>query len=492
MLQPSASPGLQRPATAASGTPAASRRSDPDSSPLLSLGNVPRPPSGNVAAVGRASGLAPYSMALDQAQLLVALLGRYRRALDPDYALPLDLDQQRAVDTFYAKRTALLGMALREVNPSPSSTHAAPALDDCRVPAEVFQRLLAGSSGLVVGTPHAGAAAKQVLIDTMGTLRRLGVDTLYLDKVQSDVHQPDLDVLYHSGRMPPALDRFLAHVDYDPMLEPAVASGGTYRALVDAATGAGVRVVALDLLTSFHLRGADALEDVRRQGHPDIRPPLFNYVATMRIQEHRRSLPPVPGQRRWLALVDAKCAGDLNGNAGLAARLDVPSLLVQGVPCGGDETVRAGHDPGRALPQDATNMGGELQCGYLLKVPQRGGRRPSEAAEPCSAEQARAARTLRATINGCAQRLDRIGTCQLLTLDSGGHLLVHRSGDRSLVAQRIERADGGGLRLQLAATSDPQRWSVLDREFSDLTAFCAALDTLLERVADTSPPRSAE
>ncbi len=461
------------------------RDSSSDALPVLGIDNAP-PPDG-YAAVEQAIPAELHALTPEQGKLLDAVQREYRRALHPDYAFPsgkLSAPQQRAIDTFHRERTALVAAALHPF-PAGNTWREAPALDDCRTAAEVFKRLFAHSAGLVVATPRTGTAAKQVLIQNMIELRNLGVDTLYMDHLQSDVHQADLDALPHSNGLPPALDQFLAGIDYDPLIPASALPGSTYRDLVLAAIRAGLRVVALDQTTSYYLKGAEVPEHLHRQRDMDLRSLVFNHVASHRIKQDRRALPPTPGQRRWMAVVPPRSAGRFNGVDGVAGRCNALSISVQGVPVSPDAATRAGHDPGRPLSPDATGEGGFEQCHRLLTVPQLGGRKPQNTPGPCTAEQAKATREQQEAVKGCADRLDRIGTYDLLTLSSGAHLLVHRSSNRRLVDQPIVRTAGGGFLVQLAPTADLSRWSHAAGEFATLDALCAALETQLERV----PPR---
>jgi hypothetical protein len=214
----------------------------------------------------------------------------------------------------------------------------------------------------------------------------------------------------------------------------------------------------------------------------DLRSLVFNHVALHRIKQDRRALPPTPGKGRWMAVVPPRSAGRFNGVDGVAGRCNALSISVQGVPVSPDAATRAGHDPGRPLSPDATGEGGVEQCHGLLTVPQLGGRKPQNTPGPCTAGQAKATREQQEAVKGCADRLNRIGTYDLLTLPSGAHLLVHRSSNRRLVVQPIVRTADGGFLLQLAPTADPSRWSHVAGEFATLDALCAALETQLERV----------
>lgn len=484
MLQALASLG-QRLLKTAHADSAPSPRPDTDGPRLLSLANTPAGYGGvpELPAAQDAHPLSRYSVTPVQALLLVELLRGSRRALDPDYAQQLIPEEHAALTAFYAKRTQLLGVALRDpaIAPPPARSHAVPALEDCRNGRDILKRLLANSHGLVVGAANVGSAGKQLLIDNMDLLRKRGVDTLYLDHLQGDVHQGDLDLLQREGRLTPALARFLT--DLDSIHTAHVGTPYTYRALVEAACRAGLRVVALDLAVSYHLKGAEAPDELRRQERSDIRAKVFSHVATARIQHHRRGLPVLPGQRRWVALMGSSGAGVFNGNAGVAARLGMPSLRVEEVPAGRSEKMRAGYDPGRSLPPGLTDSGGELQCDHLFKVPRQGLTAvPEPSPEPCRAPEAEMARRLRAAVAGCAEDLSRIGTYRLVEMGPGAHVLVHRSNRGHLVAQRIVPVKGGGLRLQLAQDAHAARWGHVEQVFPTLDTLRQALSTGLEEV----------
>ncbi len=457
---------------------------------LLMLANAP----GNSTVALRAprvvtpDPLLAYAMTAEEAQQIVQLQRLSPRALDPDYALPAvpheaERDREfQALQTFYARRTQLIKAALSDAGARhlPEFPRIRPDLSRCHEPAQVLERLLKKNPGLVVG--HVG---KRLLAENMKQLRRLGVDTLYLDDLQADMHQPLLDRLTRTGEMPKELSRLLAERDHHHMHEST--SGNTYLALVTAARREGLRLVALDLATSVHLKGAVAPDERPPLPAADLRARVFSHVASARIQHDRQALPPVPegaGPRRWVALVNNAGAGIFNGNPGLAARLAVPSLRVEESPAG---KLRAGYDPGRSLAGLALQENGELQCDHLLKVRQYGHRPvPADTPEPCGVAQAADARELRAAIAGCADDLARVGTYRVVRVAADDpqrstHALVHRSHTGALVGQRIVPV-AGGLRLQLPDAVDADRWGHMARPFSDLSAMRMALSTRLEEV----------
>ena len=456
---------------------------------LLELRNAPSPgaysgpPPVPVERAGPAvDPLAVYEMPPPHASVLVDLLNQSRRALDPDYCMSLAPSEQAALDHFYSARTALIANITAGYPAQltvPGTARAWPDISDCRTQKDVLAKILAASPGVVIAEAHWMRSSKRLLSDHADTLRRLGVDTLYLEHLQT-IHQCDLDRHHQTGRMPPALSRFLAQQDAGHMTD--VRHGGGFMNLVKKAQRAGIRVVALDLMTSYHLRGATFAE-TGREDATALRVQVFNGVATRRIahdQHLRAASAPLPAGtvRRWVALVGNSHAGSFNGIAGVADRLGVASLRVEDAPAG-QGGLRAGFDPGRTVQPRVLSTGGDVQCDYLIKVPCPG-RAIAQTAEPCTATQARDARQLRVAMGRCAADLHRAGRYRVVQVEAGVHVLVHRSNNGELVAQRIVPVAGGGVRLQLAADADPVRWERVARPFSDLDQLKTALSTLLD------------
>lgn len=450
----------------------------------------------NTEASARAAGAAPsptaagapsdplagYEMPPPQARILVDLLNQSRRALDPDYGMSLSPHEQAALDHFYSARTALIAnvtSGCRRELPVSGAVRAWPDISGCRTQKQILKRILAASPGVIIAEAHWMRASKQLLTDHLHALRRLGVDTVYLEHLQK-IHQHDLDRHHLTGQMTPGLSRFLAAQDAGHMTD---AHHAGFMVLVKAAQRAGIRVVALDLMTSYHLRGA-AFADTGREDATVMRVKVFNGVATQRIA-HDQHLRAASGSgRRWVALMGNSHAGSYNGIAGVADRLGVPSLRVE--DAGADQgTLLAGFDPGRTLPTSALSAGGDIQCDYLIKVP-LAGHSGARTPDPCTAPEARAARQLRVAMGRCTVDLHRAGSYRLVEVEPGEHVLVHRSSSGELVAQRIVAVEGGGLRLQLAEAANPARWTHLDKPFADLAQLRSALNTLLDEVPHTT------
>lgn len=322
----------------------------------------------------------------DRAEVVADLHHQYGKALYDDFQMPPGSNERIALDYFCSKRAQLVDAALTHPKRA-SRTRDCPDLAPARCQADLLRQLLENARGLVLGEVHAQQGSKRLLIDHMALLRHLGVDTLYMEHLQADLHQDDLDQLHRNHVYTGALDRFLAQQDHGHGTRAA--SGATFRNVIDAALKAGVRVVALDLMSSYHLHGVKV-----PAGHPeetglDLRIKLFNHVAALRIRQDQQDQVGKPGPQRWVALVGNAHAGTFNGIAGIAERLEVASLRIEDTNPSWSDALKAGHDPGRTVEPDAWRAGGELQCDYLLKVSVTPGRDQRESPAPCTASEAR-------------------------------------------------------------------------------------------------------
>ncbi|MGY8562437.1 membrane-targeted effector domain-containing toxin [Paracidovorax citrulli] len=327
-----------------------------------------------------------FALPADRAAVVADLHHQYGKALYDDFQMPPGSPERVALDNFCSKRAHLVDAALTRPMRA-SRTRDCPDLAPARRQADLLRQLLGNAKGLVLGEVHAQQGSKRLLIDHMALLRHLGVDTLYMEHLQADLHQADLDQLHRHGIHTGALKRFLAEQDHGHHMQ--VESGNTFSNVVDAAFNAGIRVVALDLMSSYHLHGVKV-----PAGHPeetglDLRTKLFNHVAALRIRQDQLDQVGKPGPQRWVALVGNAHAGTFNGIAGIAERLEVASLRMEDTNPSWSDALKVGHDPGRTVEPDAWRAGGELQCDYLLKVPVTPGRDQRETPAPCTASEAR-------------------------------------------------------------------------------------------------------
>lgn len=328
--------------------------------------------------------LQQFALPSGHVQVLVPLMQKYRRLLDSQYAMPLrDRDERRAIESFFTTRAQLVDAALCDPAQALGVRRPWPDLSPPPSHAELLERLYQYSNGLVIGENHAAQGSKRLLIDHMAELRSLGVTTLYLEHLQSDLHQGDLDRLRVSGTLSPALARFLDSQDMGHHTHAA--SGGTFRALVQAAAESGIRVVALDLMASYHLGGAQGTAGLDSL---ELRIKVMNHVAVQRIQHDQRQQRANAPVQRWVALVGDAHAGDFNDTVGLGERLGVPSLRVEDISPSFSQRVRVGCDQVRTVPGSLGRSDGTVQCDYLLQMPALDGRARESTPGPCSAAEA--------------------------------------------------------------------------------------------------------
>ncbi|MGH8043413.1 MAG: membrane-targeted effector domain-containing toxin [Stenotrophomonas sp.] len=299
------------------------------------------------------------------------MLRQGRRALDPDYAVYVPgadkpTPGQDALGAFYDARSRLMQAVARGGAADAAPVQPAwPPIDACRTRKQLLKTLLAASPGLVVAATPASRASKRLLIEKMPLLFNLGVRTLYVQPLQHDLHQADLDLLHATGTLPPALGSFLDELDGWQMTDRA--ANATYREVVAAASRAGLRIVALDLMASAHLKGVES--GVGTPASPvETRARVGSHVAVKRIEHDQGQRAGAPGPSGWVALVDTTHAGTFNGIAGIAARLGIPSLRVEDVHDANAPRLEAGIDPGLSVPAPTLRAQGHLRCDYLLNV----------------------------------------------------------------------------------------------------------------------------
>lgn len=437
-------------------------------------------PAASGPSTPRSDPLAPFLIPAKEARILLGLLRASRRALDPDYLLRPGSLEQHAQELFYRTRTALLAEIRTAPVPAPPHGTTTPTLDDCPLQADILRRLLTASPGLIVAEANASRAGKQLLIQNMPVLRALGVDTLYLDQLQCDLHQKHLNSLHRTGSLSPEVEHFMRLIDTGHMTDAR--GGNTYMAVLEAANRAGLRVVALDQMTSYHLKGAADELDSPHESAGDLRARVFSHVAAQRITHDQQQRGHLSGIRRWVALLSNGYAGSINGIAGVGPRLRIPTLRVEDADASENNQLRAGFDPGRTIPPGPLTHSGDMQCDYLLKVPMPGPGGLHSTPEPCGAQQAQSARRRRTAIAACSADLSRIGTYRLIASGAGEQLLVYRSGTGELVAQRIAATATGGLRLQPADVADTDSTVTPPGEFRDLDHLRQMLSRRMEEV----------
>lgn len=189
-----------------------------------------------------------------------------------------------------------------------------------QTPGEYLSSLLQTFDGICIGEYHNQPISKQLLINNMKTLKKEGVELLFLEHLFYNTSiQEQLDAYFFqkSPQLPPLLearlrqmDRGFSHYSAEPKKIPQ------FFDLVIAAKEAGIRVIGIDTSLSyrcgydiFGAQGTDRLYGM-------------NYAAT-KIIEHEAA------GKKYIALVGALHACQAENVQGLNHLLGIPSVLIQ-------------------------------------------------------------------------------------------------------------------------------------------------------------------
>lgn len=195
---------------------------------------------------------------------------------------------------------------------------------------EILKSLFDHTRGVIIGESHNHASSKKLLINNMEFLAKEKVKVLYLEHLQTDLHQGDLNTFFATGNMPAPLKDFLNTQDLGHRVNSTTY---TYTQLVREAQRHGIRIQALDCVASYH---PDALKG---QSVINPRVEIMNYGASQIIRNDQTFYP-----RRWIALTGSGHANTYEGIPGLAELEGAISVRVEDVLPG--SLVGLWHDPG--------------------------------------------------------------------------------------------------------------------------------------------------
>ena len=176
--------------------------------------------------------------------------------------------------------------------------------------------------GIVIAEAHSDTTSKQFIIENMDFLVRSKVKVLYMEHLQTDLHQRFLDVFSKTGKMAPALHDFLKHLDLGNRIDKT--SIYNYRHLVHLAQRRGIEVKALDCVASYNSKGLSHSDSI------SPRHELMNYGAHQIISKNIAK----EGQHRWIALVGNTHANHYKGVPGLAELQNSVGLRIEDVSPG--------------------------------------------------------------------------------------------------------------------------------------------------------------
>ena len=324
-----------------------------------------------------------------------------------------------------------------------------PALPTNVSHAELFKRLLSHAEGLIFGETHSHQAGKKILINTMEVAAQHNVKVLYLEHLQTDLHQGLLDDFNKSGKMPVVLDDFLKAQDIGHRVDPN--SPYNYSQLVRKAQRHGIEIIALDCMASYNPKGMRATPSgLETTSQHLIRYQTFSYHASTIIRAHQVK----NAGKKWIALVGNTHANTFEGIPGLAELEGAIGIRVSDSAPGS----------GRGTRQDIVDVTPAglraneflvLKNDYWLEVEIPGATPASPALTP-------------------AQLNDRIkhpGSFRFQSTGNEGALLIHRASNGEIVPTPIRTDPHGQFYIERESWGSAvhqKRYDVLEDLITDL------------------------
>lgn len=192
----------------------------------------------------------------------------------------------------------------------------------------IFKTLFEQFPGVVIGETHSHTGGKKLIIENMAYLAKHNVKVLYMEHLQTDVHQPQLDVFFKTGKMPPQLKEFLQRQDAGHVVDKH--SSYTFSSLIQHTQRHGIEVRAIDCLASYHVKGLTRAES------KSTRHEMFSYGASQIIHQHMAQTK----GHKWIALTGNSHTNTFKGVPGLAELEGAVGLRVQDVTPGTGQGIR--------------------------------------------------------------------------------------------------------------------------------------------------------
>ncbi|MFP3515338.1 membrane-targeted effector domain-containing toxin [Pseudomonas sp. SIMBA_077] len=232
------------------------------------------------------------------------------------------------------------------------------------LPEPMLSHLLNQRKGLVFGEAHESGLTRRFLIDNMQALQRQGVQRMYMEFFNTDLHQDALDIFNGSltTPMPAILRERLRWLEAYFRLSP---NTSTYTQLIETAHAQGIRVMALDATVSSQFSAKDLIRpgDALTLSDQLDRVTLFNFFGFKKINYDQVSF----GPHRWIALVGLGHCCTVQRIPGLADLTEGISLRVANrLPT---LPLRINRDLGITVPSPAGTHPLRFTCDVLVCTP---------------------------------------------------------------------------------------------------------------------------
>ncbi|WNW13076.1 membrane-targeted effector domain-containing toxin [Pseudomonas sp. DTU_2021_1001937_2_SI_NGA_ILE_001] len=405
------------------------------------------PTSGEPTALQRSLADPLYQMPTEHLDAAHELAFFEHRGLHLLYSL--DKDSLRPARRLFFTLRARLQRDARTLSEMPLPPRPTlPDISGLDTHAELIDRLYEQTSGLVIGEYHSSIASKQFIIDNLPHLARREVKTLYLEHLQTDMHQLDLDLFFDKGLMSKRLLHYLKQMDRGFFTDPAGVY--TFEQLVVKAREHGIEVRALDCMPSYYLRN---LQNGSR--HDRLR--MMNFFASRTLRRHQE----LAGAHHWIALVGETHANRFEtGIPGLADLEQGISLRVYDLPPG--EHFGPAGDPGRLAGDELGGHRAFVRNDFALGLPTAHG--PVNLGDEL---------LLDFQGSPVERQLYRPGLFTIESAEDGGSVIVHRSRRNQIERTPVLRNAEGRLYV------DRQRWRRIHLQpFEDLPTLVRALERM--------------
>jgi len=303
--------------------------------------------------------------------------------------------------------------------------------------ADFIQQSYKHAPGLIICESHAEQSSKALLIDQMSTLKAHGVKTLYMEHLFTDLHQADLDTFHRTGVVSKSLKDRLWTLDRGHM--PEYRGPHTYTSVVDVAGKHGMRIRALDCVSSYHTKGMAAADTSRLS--------MFNFFAGEVIRKDQAA----QGAHKWVAHMGSAHAHPVAGIAGVAQTQGAISLRTFDVPVGTATELRSGLQWTVAYGSSLyPNRLTAIRSDFTLSVVAPG------------------ARPLRAYVPVDGSRLTHPGQFMVEQRSPHAVNLVHHSRTGEILTTPVQIDDQGRFFIERWAELKDERFSAFERLLSAL------------------------
>nr|WP_041474260.1 membrane-targeted effector domain-containing toxin [Erwinia sp. Ejp617] len=269
------------------------------------------------------------------------------------YANDLTPEEENIVSVFRKQTDEMLAEAGKFFQKGVSYINKChiPAIALTDKPEDIFSKIYERNNGVAIGEDHSSIASKKFIIDNIDVLYKNGVRTLYIEHLQTDMHQADLDSYFQTGEMSLSLKEFIN--DMDVMGWTDLLGIYNFMTLIQTAQKRKIRITAIDSFVSYNGFSPGS-------GNTD-RVALMNYYSHLLINKNQ-----LHRQNKWIALVGSAHTNTFEGVPGLADLNGIVSIRVNDLPAG--EAGGIFKDPGEVYHCFRASRARIAQADFLLEM----------------------------------------------------------------------------------------------------------------------------